>query len=210
MSAKKLKLVSDFETSIDFVNFNSVNNDLPILDIINERFLRNFRVSLSNHLHSLCNVNLTCTRLTLEEWQQENKSQSCMFQILVPILHSAIYLKFDQTLMNGIIDLLTGGNGKPNDVPTPRGITQIELKLMQTIATLAIDDLNIAWNPVFKINASYGRAEVNSKFVIYDHPATKLYSIKHKVEFAGTSGVFEVIYPYSCLFPLRELLFNKN
>lgn len=208
MSAKKLKLVTDFEASIDFLNFKFANNDLPILDVINERFLRNFRVSISNHLHSLCNVSLACYRLTLGEWLEDNKSQSCMFLIQAHSLQSAIYLKFDYTLIEGIIDIITGGSGKLNDVTTHREITMIELKLMQTIASMAIDNLNEAWKPVFKINASYVRTEVNPKFVIYDHPTIKLYSIKHKIEFAGTSGVFEVIYPYSCLFPLREILFK--
>ncbi len=208
MSAKKLKLVTDFESSIDFVNFNSANNDLPILDVINERFLRNFRVSLSNHLHSLCNVNLSCSRLTLGEWLEENKTHSCMFLIQAPALRSAIYFKFDHILMNGIIDMLTGGAGKSNEISTDREITQIEIKLMQTIASMAIDDLNVAWKPVFNINANYVRTEVNPKFAIYDHPTTKLYTVKHKIEFAGTSGFFEVIYPYSCLFPLREILFK--
>lgn len=208
MSTKKLKVVTNFETSIDFINFNSANNDLPKLDIINERFLRNFRVSLSNHLHTLCNINLTCSRLTLGEWLEENKTQNCMFLIQSPTLRSGIYLKFDHVLMNGIIDILSGGSGKSNDVSANREITMIELTLMQTIANMGIESLNEAWKPVFKINANYVRTEVNPKFLIYDHPSTKLYSIKHKVEFAETSGVFEVLYPYTCLFPLREILFK--
>lgn len=210
MNAKKLNLVTNFESSIDFINFNSANNDLPILDIINERFLRNFRVSVSNHLHTICNVNLSTSRLTLKEWLEDNKTLSCMFLIQTPSLNSAIYLKFDHVLMNGIIDILTGGTGKASAESTHKEITQIELTLMQTIASMAIDDLNEAWKPVFKINASYVRTEVNPKFMIYDHPTTKLYSVKHKIEFAGTSGVFEVIYPYSCLFPIREILFKQN
>lgn len=206
MKSKKIKLETDIETSLDFLKYKSPNVEMPKLDAINDHFLRKFRVSLSNYLHLTCTINLTTSKLNLKEWLEDNKFQSCISLLQASGLQSSIYFKFDRALVNGIIDVLTGGTGKSSEDLIDRDITLIELKFMQAVVDLGIHDLNEAWNPVVKINASYVRAEVNPKFAICDHPTTKLYSIKYTIAFAGTLGVFEVIYPYSRLFYLKQIL----
>ena len=87
-------------------------------------------------------------------------------------------------------------------------MTQIELSLLREISEKLVDDLNLAWSPTSQIKAKLLRTEVNSQFVAIAPPDAKMIQVNFETEFNEIKGKFEIVYPYSTLFPMRNELFS--
>ncbi len=209
MTAKKIQLKPDMNNSIDYYNFCSANNDLPILDILNERFTRCFRVSFSNHLRMISNINYSQDKITFEEWKQENTNLNCMFIVKLKGLNSPILIKLDRVLSYGALDILAGGTGEDYKSESTKEMTAIELAILKNLGLKLIEDLNNAWSPVHDMKAEYLRTEVNSQFVGIIPPESKMVRVSHEIEFSNNKGTLEILYPYSTLFPIRDKLFLR-
>jgi flagellar motor switch protein FliM len=206
----KIKNITDLNKSIDYYNFCKADNRLPILEIINERFIRCFRVSISNHLRMITTIGCTLRNQVFSEWTDENAKQCCMFIIRLNSLNSPILVKIERSLAYGIIDTLAGGNQKDFKFENEKEFTMIDLVVLKEIAELLINDLNDAWKPVEEIKAQYVRTEINSQFVGITPPNSKVKIVSNLVEFDKVKGLVEILYPYSTLFPVRDQLFTNE
>jgi len=132
-----------------------------------------------------------------------------MFIISLQKLGTPILVKFDRELTYRMIDVLAGGSGSDYTVDSNKEITQIELGLIKEICLKLIDDLNEAWSPIYEIKAKYVRAEVNAEFIGIVSAESKVIKVDYKIGFNNVTGVMEIIYPYSTLFPIRNELFTS-
>jgi flagellar motor switch protein FliM len=210
MSAKKDAYSLDLENPFDFHNFSQLDTHLPILDIINERLVRQFRVYLSNHLRVICTFNHETYNSTFGGWVEKNKNENCYFIVRFAKLHAAALIKFNRRLAYGLVDMLTGGLGEKDEIEDTKEFTQIDLTLLKEIAEMLINDLNVAWEPIENIQAQYVRTEINSEYIGIVPPKSKIRIVKHKVNTNVDLGEFEIIYPYSTIFPMRDKLFKNT
>ncbi len=201
---KKTNDNPNMKSSVDFYNFCTVENQLPILKIISERFVRCFRVSASNWLRMICTINHSSKSLIFSNWVNQNSESCCMFIIRLNGLDAPILIKLDQALSYGMIDALAGGQGK--DLPEKK-FTTLELKVLKEIGDMIVSDLNEAWKPVEEVKAQFVRTEISAQFVGIIPQDAKVISVKKQVEFGKTKGLLEILYPYSTLFPVRDKLF---
>lgn len=208
MTAKKLKVVPNMNNSIDFYNFCTVNNDLPILEILNERFTRCFRVTFSNHLRMISNITYNQDKISFEEWKEQNPNTNCMFIVKSKSLNAPILIKLDRILSYSALDILTGGTGEDYKTESTKEMTAIELAILKNLGTKLIEDINTAWSPVYDLKAEYVRTEINSQFIGIVPPESKMIRISHEIEFSNSKGTLEILYPYSTLFPIRDKLFS--
>lgn len=208
MTARKLNITPNMNNSIDFYNFCTANNDLPILEILNERFTRCFRVTFSNHLRMISNITYKQDKVTMEEWKNENSNTNCMFVLKLKTLNAPILIKLDRILSYSTLDILTGGNGEDYKTESTKEMTAIELAILKSLGTKLIEDLNTAWSPVHEVKAEYMRTEINSQFIGIIPPENKMIRVSHEIEFANNKGTLEILYPYSTLFPIRDKLFS--
>lgn len=207
MRKAKNKSILTVKNSIDYFNFCSFDNNLPILDILNERFCRSFRVSISNHLRMISIITHSSSNNVFSEWVEQNSRSCCMFIMRFNSLDAPILIKLDRSLSYGIIDVLAGGNGKEFKEETGKEFTMIELTLLKSISELIIRDLNEAWKPVEEIKAQYIRTEVNPQFVGIVPPSSRVRIVSYHIAFDKAKGVLEILLPYSTLFPIRDKLF---
>jgi flagellar motor switch protein FliM len=210
MRKLKQKNNTDLNKSIDYLNFCNADNRLPILEIINERFIRTFRVSLSNHLRMITTISSTLRNQVFSEWVNDNANSSCMFIIRFNSLHAPILVKLDRSLAFGIIDILAGGTQKNFKQEAEKEFTMIDLLALKEISDFIISDLNEAWGPVEEIKAQYIRTEVNPQFVGIVPGNSKVKLVSHLIEFDKTKGMMEILYPYSMLFQVRDQLFTNE
>jgi flagellar motor switch protein FliM len=208
MTARKNQIKPDMTNSIDFYNFCNANNDLPVLDILNERFNRSFRVTLSNHLRMISNISYNTEKVKFQDWVEENTNHNCMFIIKLKSLNAPIIIKLDRVLSYGAIDILTGGTGEDFINESNKEMTMIELSILKNLGLKIIEDLNGAWSPVQDIKAEYVRTEINAQFVGIVPPESKMIRVSHDIEFSKNKGSLEILYPYSTLFPVRDKLFS--
>jgi len=208
----------DFDASDDDIDENIQPYDLtnqdrvirgrmPILEIIYERFIRQFRVSLSNSLRKISTISMISTDLLkFGEFVNTLPIPSCMCIMRFNELRGPALLVFESKLAYAIIDSYFGGTDRPFTKIEGKEFTQIELSFMKKVMDMAISDLEEAWSPVHRIDAQYLRTEINPQFVGVVPPSDVIIATTLEVEFESASGTIMIVVPYSTIEPIKQKL----
>lgn len=203
----------DDEGSDNIQPYDLTNQDrvirgrMPILEIIYERFIRSFRVSLSNSLRKISTISMISTDLLkFGEFVNTLPIPSCMCIMRFNELRGPALLVFESKLAYAIIDSYFGGTDRPFTKIEGKEFTSIELSFMKRVMDMAIDDLEEAWQPVHRIDAQYVRTEINPQFVGVVPPSDVIITTTFEVEFESASGTIMVVIPYSTIEPIKQKL----
>jgi flagellar motor switch protein FliM len=212
-AAKSPALAGVQETDVNIQPYDLTNQDrvirgrMPILDIIYERFIRQFRVSLSNSLRKISTLSMISTDLLkFGEFVNTLPIPSCMCIMRFNELRGPALLVFESKLAYAIIDSYFGGTDRPFTKIEGKEFTSIELSFMKRVMDMAINDLEDAWTPVHKIDAQYVRTEINPQFVGVVPPSDVIITTTFEVEFESASGTIMVVIPYSTIEPIKQKL----
>ena len=178
------------------------------LEIIYERFIRQFRISLvkfsKKNFHHLGSFNRPSQSLG-------SSSTLCPSHLACASsdsmnLRGHALLVFESKLAYAIIDSYFGGVDRPFTKIEGKEFTQIELSFMRKVMNMAIADLEEAWAPIHRIDAQYLRTEINPQFVGVVPPSDAIIATTMEVEFESASGSIIVVYPYSTIEPIKQKL----
>jgi flagellar motor switch protein FliM len=184
-----------------------IRGRMPILEIIYERFIRSFRVSLSNSLRKISTISMISTDLLkFGEFVNTLPIPSCMCIMRFNELRGPALLVFESKLAYAIIDSYFGGTDRPFTKIEGKEFTQIELSFMKKVMDMAISDLEEAWAPVHRIDAQYLRTEINPQFVGVVPPSDVIIATTLEVEFESASGTVMIVIPYSTIEPIKQKL----
>lgn len=208
---------SDFDTEEDADDgiqaYDLTNQDrvirgrMPILEIIYERFIRTFRVSLSNSLRKISTISMISTDLLkFGEFVNTLPIPSCMCIMRFNELRGPALLVFESKLAYAIIDSYFGGTDRPFTKIEGKEFTPIELSFMKKVMDMAISDLEDAWSPIHRIDAQYLRTEINPQFVGVVPPSDVIIATTLEVEFEAASGTIMIVVPYSTIEPIKQKL----
>ena len=197
----------------DIQEYDLTNQDrvirgrMPILEIIYERFVRLFRVSLSNSLRKISTISMISTDiLKFGEFINTLPIPSCISIIRLNELRGPALLVFESKLSYAIIDSYFGGSDRPFSKVEGKEFTQIELSFMRKVMYIAIDDLEEAWSPVQRVDAQYLRTEINPQFVGVVPPSDVIIVTTLEVEFESSLGTMMIVVPYSTIEPIKQKL----
>ena len=184
-----------------------IRGRMPILEIIYERFIRQFRVSLSNSLRKISTISMISTDLLkFGEFVNTLPIPSCMSIMRFNELRGPALIVFESKLAYAIIDSYFGGTDRPYTKFEGKEFTSIELSFMKRVMDMAIADLEEAWAPVHRIDAQYVRTEINPQFVGVVPPSDVIITTTFEVEFESVSGTIMVVIPYSTIEPIKQKL----
>lgn len=184
-----------------------IRGRMPILEIIYERFIRQFRVSLSNSLRKISTISMISTDLLkFGEFVNTLPIPSCMCIMRFNELRGPALIVFESKLAYAIIDSYFGGTDRPFTKIEGKEFTSIELSFMRRVMDMAISDLEDAWAPVHRIDAQYSRTEINPQFVGVVPPSDVIITTTFEVEFESASGTIMVVIPYSTIEPIKQKL----
>ncbi|MBT3585245.1 MAG: flagellar motor switch protein FliM [Halobacteriovoraceae bacterium] len=184
-----------------------IRGRMPILEIIYERFIRSFRVSLSNSLRKISTISMISTDLLkFGEFVNTLPIPSCMCIMRFNELRGPALLVFESKLAYAIIDSYFGGTDRPFTKIEGKEFTMIELSFMKKVMDMAIADLEEAWAPVHRIDAQYLRTEINPQFVGVVPPSDVIIATTLEVEFESASGTIMIVVPYSTIEPIKQKL----
>ncbi|MBC7384554.1 MAG: flagellar motor switch protein FliM [Cryobacterium sp.] len=195
-------------TAYDLTNQDRViRGRMPTLDIIYERFIRLYRISLSNALRKFASISIISTDLLkFGEFVNTLPIPSCMCIMRFESLKGPALLVFESKLAYALIDSFFGGTDRPFTKIEGKEFTRIELSLMQKVMDLAISDLEEAWAPVHESKISFIRTEVNPQFVGVVPPSDVIISTTFEVELENATGTIALVVPYSTLEPIKGKL----
>ena len=195
-------------TPYDLTNQDRViRGRMPTLDIIYERFIRLYRISLSNALRKFASISIISTDLLkFGEFVNTLPIPSCMCIIRFEALKGPALLVFESKLAYALVDSFFGGTDRPFTKIEGKEFTRIELSIMEKVMELALRDLEDAWAPVHETKITFGRTEVNPQFVGVVPPSDVIISTTFEVELENATGTIALVIPYSTLEPIKGKL----
>jgi len=201
------------EEQVEVTPYDLTNQDrvirgrMPTLDIIYERFIRLYRMSLSNSLRKIASISIISTDLLkFGEFVNTLPIPSCMCIMRFESLRGPAILVFETKLAYALVDSYFGGTDRPFTKIEGKEFTKIELSIMRKVMDLALKDLEEAWAPVHKTDIQYVRTEVNPQFVGVVPPSDVIISTTFEVELENASGTIAIVIPYSTIEPIKNKL----
>jgi len=200
-------------TDVEITPYDLTNQDrvirgrMPTLDIIYERFIRLYRMSLSNSLRKIATISIISTDLLkFGEFVNTLPIPSCMCIMRFESLRGPALLVFESKLAYALVDSFFGGTDRPYTKIEGKEFTRIELSIMRKVMDLALHDLEEAWAPVHKTDISFIRTEVNPQFVGVVPPSDVIISTTFEVELENASGTIALVIPYATIEPIKNKL----
>lgn len=186
-----------------------IRGRLPQLEVIYEKFMRAFRVSLSSSLRKIASISLTSTEfLKFGEFINTLPLPTCMSVLRFGNLRGSALMVIESKLAYALVDSFFGGADRPYTKIDGKDFTPIELSIVRKVVELGIHDLENAWASVEKIGCSFVRTEVNPQFVGIVPPTDVVIASTFDVELENATGTISMVIPYSTIEPIKHKLSN--
>ncbi|MCB9478847.1 MAG: flagellar motor switch protein FliM [Deltaproteobacteria bacterium] len=182
---------------------------MPMLDVIHEKFCRDFRGILSMDLGRIADIEQHESRLIkCQEFLNSLPLPSCLSVFKMSPLPGNGVVVVDSQFVFTIVDIFCGGSGKSAYRVEGRDFSSIELGILKRIVVSAVKEFGKAWRPVFPCDVEFLRTEINPQFVSIAHPNEVVVCLSSTVDVEGVTGRMKIVFPYSTIEPIRERLSN--
>ncbi len=200
----------DYATVQPF-NFNGqeriVRGRMPTLEMINERFVRYFRVSLFNFLRRTAEVSNSGVQIQkFSEYVQSLFVPTNLNIVKFLPLQGRGLIVMESRLVYTAVDIFFGGGGQFYNKVEGREFTPTELRIISLMVEMAFKDLGEAWRPFLDIEFEYLGSEVNPQFANIVSPSDVVVVSTFHVGLEGSGGDINIIMPYSMIDPIRDML----
>lgn len=184
-----------------------IRGRMPTLEMVNERFVRLWRIGLYNLIRRSADISVRGIELV--------KFSEYLHSLFVPTNLNLIRFKplrgtglivFEPRLVFSVVDNFFGGDGRYPTRIEGREFTATEMRVIQLMLRQTFADLAEAWAPVLEVECEYLNSEVNPHFANIVTPREYVVVSRFHVELDGGGGEIHVTLPYSMLEPIRELL----
>jgi len=185
-----------------------IRGRMPTLEIINDRFARLLRTTLSSALRKVLDVSaFSLDMIKFGEFMRALPVPTSLHIFKVDPLRGHGIIVIETKLVFNLVDNFFGGSGRSFIKIEGRDFTAIEHKLINKIIMIALEDLEKAWNPVHPLKLTYVRSETNPQFASVVAPTEVVIVIKFEVELEQTVGTLIICLPYSTIEPIRSKLY---
>lgn len=194
--------------SYDFTSEDRiVRGRLPTLEMINERFAREFRITLFNMLRRSAEISVNGVQMMkFSEYVHSLFVPTSLNLVKMHPLRGTCLFVFDPKLVFISVDNYFGGDGRFHAKIEGREFTPTEQQVVRRMLGEVFNDLGKAWQPVLPVEFEYINSEVNPQFANIVSPTEVVVVSTFHVELEGGGGEFHVTLPYSMVEPIRDLL----
>lgn len=184
-----------------------IRGRMPTLEIINDRFARLHRVSLSASLRKIVDITVTQTEMIkFGEFVRTLPVPTSLHVLKMEPLRGHVLLVVESRLIFNLVDCFFGGSGKSSFKIEGRDFTSIEHRVIHKVVQATLKDLDQAWKPVISINFQFVRSEVNPQFATIVPPTDVVIVIHFELELDRLIGKMILCLPYSTIEPIRSKL----
>ena len=184
-----------------------VRGRMPTLEIINERFARNWRIGLFNFMRRNAEISVGPVKV--------QKYSEFIRNLVVPAAINLVHVKplrgtalfvFDPNLIFLVVDNLFGGDGRFHMRVEGRDFTQVEQRIIQRMLQLVFEHYARAWQPVYPIDFEFLRMEMHTEFANVATPNEVVITTSFSIELGSNGGDVHICMPYTMIEPIRDLL----
>jgi flagellar motor switch protein FliM len=184
-----------------------IRGRMPTMELIHDRFARQFRTHLAKFLGRTCFANVGGIEMVkFGLFMKKLPLPSSLHIIRMPPLTGYALMVVSAPLVFGVIDGLFGGSGQGRVKIEGREYTPIENRLIGKVVMMALDVLKDAWAPIHPVDFVYVRSEFNPLAIAIVPPTDVVIIVTIEVELEQESTTLTICMPYSTLEPLRGKL----
>ena len=184
-----------------------IRGRMPTLEIIHDRFVRLFRLTLSNALRRVVDLNVRSTELIkFGEFIKTLPVPTSMNLFRMTPLRGNAMMVFETRLVFTLVEMFFGGGGDVEAKAEGRDFTEIESRMIKRVIISGLEDLQTSWRPVFPAQVNYVRSEVNPQFVSIVPHSEIVVVVTFDIEIGRAPMSIIVCVPYSMIEPIRTRL----
>ena len=184
-----------------------IRGRMPTLEIIHDRFVRLFRLTLSNALRRVVDINVRSTELIkFGEFIKTLPVPTSMNLFRMTPLRGNAMMVFETRLVFTLVEMFFGGGGDMETKTEGRDFTEIESRMIKRVIISGLEDLQTSWRPVFPAQVNYVRSEVNPQFVSIVPHSEIVVVVTFDIEIGRAPMSIIVCVPYSMIEPIRTRL----
>lgn len=184
-----------------------IRGRMPTLEIIHDRFVRMFRLTLSSALRKVVDISVRSTELIkFGEFLKTLPVPSSLNLFRMSPLRGNAIMVLETRLVFTLIDLFFGGTGELEVKAEGRDFSAIEQRMIRRVVISALEDLQASWRPVFPVQITYTRSEVNPQFVAIVPHSEVVVVVTFDVEMGRAPMSVTMCIPYSMIEPIRARL----
>ncbi len=206
-------VAGDGDTGVKAYNLASqdriVRGRMPTMEIINERFARNFRQALFNFTRRTAEVSVGPVKLMkYAEFIRNLPVPTNLNLMHMNPLRGTCLLIFDPNFVFLVVDNLFGSDGRFHMRVEGRDFTPTEQRITKNLLSVATESLEKAWEPVYAVNFEYVRSEMNTQFANIANPSEVVVTTTLNIELGSVGGAFHICIPYAMIEPIRDQLYE--
>lgn len=184
-----------------------IRGRMPTMELIHDRFARQFRTHLSKFLGRTTFANVGgIEMIKFGLFMKKLPLPSSLHIFRMPPLGGYALMVVSSPLVFGIVDSLFGGSGQNRVKIEGREYTPIESRLIGKVVMMALDVLRDAWSPIHPVDFVYVRSEFNPLAVAIVPPTDVVITVTVEVELEQETTSLVICTPYSTIEPLRGKL----
>jgi flagellar motor switch protein FliM len=191
---------------------SSLGVNITSIDMINERFIRTFRLGLVEMLRTSPKVNPNQVEIVrFGDYLKSLKAPLSVNVVRMTPLRGNSIVVIDPTVVFSSLDSFFGGFGKGvGNLPPGRLFTPTESRIINMILEVFFKSLKEAWAAVLPVEFELVSSEINPQFAqIADENDLVIltrFEAESKLE---SQGFIDLVYPYASLKPVRERLRSR-
>jgi flagellar motor switch protein FliM len=184
-----------------------VRGRMPTLEIINERFARNFRIGLFNLIRRTAEISVgPVSVIKYSEFVRNLIVPTNLNLVHMPPLRGTALFVFDPNLVFLVVDNLFGGDGRYHMRVEGRDFTLAEQRIIRKMLDVVFEEYGKAWEPLYPVTLEYVRSEMNTQFANIATPTEVVVVTTFNIELGTSGGDFHICMPYSMIEPMRDQL----
>jgi flagellar motor switch protein FliM len=188
-----------------------VRGRMPTMEVVNERFARNFRIGLFNFIRRSPEISIGPV--------QVQRYSAFLRQLVVPTNFNIVAVRplrgqglivCEPTLVFGVIDTLYGGIGKFQTRIEGRDFSATEQRVINRLVDVITEEYKKAWRGIYPLELEYQRSEMQPQFANIATPSEIVISTSFQLEIGDITGSVHFCVPYATMEPIRDVLYSST
>jgi flagellar motor switch protein FliM len=177
---------------------------LRAIHSLHETFARNLGATLSAYLRAYLTASIVSVKqLSYHEFSSGFASPTCLLSLGLQPYEGNAVMELNPALIFPMIELLLGGSGRQS-VTLTREITEIELKLLQSLFRVMLQDLQGAWRAVANLEFALEAVETETQAFRVLAPQEAVVAIGIEMRIGEVSGMMNLAIPSVILKMMRQ------
>ena len=191
---------------------SSLGINVASLDMINERFIRLFRLGMLEVLRTSPRINPTRAQIIrFGDYLKDLRAPLSVNITRMSPLRGYAMVVIEPTVVFSSLDSFFGGFGRGvGQLPPGRLFTPTETRIIKIILQVFFRSFKEAWSPITPVDFEHVSSEINPQFAQIADESDLVVISRFEAEASSQgSGFIDMVIPYVALKPVRDLLRSR-